>query len=100
MSEDPAAILFLGGMIASDDAPGLDNSIDDVTNLNGISISDPNNNKNGEIGEKRAHRNVRVKKIIRKVVQDTGYKWPYYDSYAPGLGMNKEDKRIVRRGVI
>ena len=43
---------------------------------------------------------MRVKTIKKKVVQDTGYKWPYYDSYAPGLGMNKEDKKIVRKGVI
>ena len=28
-----------------------------------------------------------------------GYKWPYYDSYVPGLGMNDLDKKIVRRGI-
>ena len=28
-----------------------------------------------------------------------GYKWPYYDSYVPNLGMNDRDKRIVRRGI-
>lgn len=27
------------------------------------------------------------------------YKWPYYDSYVPGLGMNDKDKKIVRRGI-
>ena len=28
-----------------------------------------------------------------------GYKWPYYDSYVPNLGMNDKDKKIVRRGI-
>ena len=28
-----------------------------------------------------------------------GYKWPYYDSYVPNLGMNQKDKKIVRRGI-
>lgn len=28
-----------------------------------------------------------------------GYKWPYYDSYVPNLGMNDRDKKIVKRGI-
>ena len=28
-----------------------------------------------------------------------GYKWPYYDSYVPNLGMKDLDKKIVRRGI-
>ena len=28
-----------------------------------------------------------------------GYKWPYYDSYVPGLGMNVIDKKVVRKGI-
>ena len=28
-----------------------------------------------------------------------GYKWPYFDSYVPGLGMNDKDKKIVKRGI-
>lgn len=28
-----------------------------------------------------------------------GYKWPYHDSYVPGLGMNNKDKRVVRKGI-
>lgn len=34
-------------------------------------------------------KNVRVRTVKRKVVQGAdGYKWPYYDSYVPGIGMD------------
>ena len=100
MSEDPAAMLFLQGML-----PGGNNANnnDESANLNELSVVDPNQTlkHDGSGGKQtRVLKNVRVKTVKRKVAQDAGYKWPYYDSYAPGLGMNKEDKRIVRRGVI
>lgn len=40
---------------------------------------------------------IRVKS--KKKMPLEGYKWPYYDSYVPGLGMNDKDKKIVRRGI-
>ena len=42
---------------------------------------------------------ARTKTCKRKLVRREGYKWPYYDSYAPGLGMNTQDKKIVRKGL-
>lgn len=43
------------------------------------------------------------KKKTKKKGKDKGpeeaYKWPYYDSYVPNLGMKEKDKRIVRRGI-
>ena len=38
------------------------------------------------------------KKAIKKLPLE-GYKWPYYDSYVPNLGMKDKDKKIVRRGI-
>ena len=45
----------------------------------------------------RETKDVRVKS--KKKLPMEGYKWPYYDSYVPGLGMNDKDKKIVRRGI-
>ena len=42
---------------------------------------------------------IRTKTCKRKIVRREGCKWPYYDSYAPGLEMNTKDKRVVRRGL-
>ena len=28
-----------------------------------------------------------------------GYKWPYHDSYAPDLSMNRKDVRVVRKAI-
>ena len=95
MRDDPAASLFLEGML-----PGGPDSVEDSSDFNQLTVANPGlMNSTGK--HVRVHKAVRVKTVKRKVVQqDVGYKWPYYDSYAPGLGMNKEDKRIVRKGVI
>ena len=28
-----------------------------------------------------------------------GYKWPYYDSYAPNVAMHKPDEQIVKKSI-
>ena len=40
---------------------------------------------------------LRIKSKKKLPAQD--YKWPYYDSYVPGLGMNDKDKRVVKKGI-
>ena len=44
-------------------------------------------------------RKEKVKVKARKKMPVEGYKWPYYDSYVPNLGMNDKDKKIVRKGI-
>ena len=55
-------------------------------------------------GAKRVDQSQSIEVITKRIkskkklpAQD--YKWPYYDSYVPGLGMNDKDKRIVRKGI-
>ena len=43
-------------------------------------------------------RMMRKKKMYTASV-DSSYKWPYYDSYVPGLNMNEADRKIVRLGI-
>ena len=45
---------------------------------------------------KRKRRN---QTIVHKSVATDGYKWPYYDSYMPKLGMNDVDLKVVRHGM-
>ena len=42
---------------------------------------------------------VVLKKVKKPKMPLEGYKWPYYDSYVPNLGMKDVDKKIVRRGI-
>lgn len=94
MREDPAAIEFLNDILSGQDSV-LTNDLQDV------SIFDPSNPTAGaNLEAKRNSKNFRVKKVVRKAMKEHGYHWPYYDSYVPGLGMDKHDKRIVRKGVI
>ena len=52
-----------------------------------------NRNESKEVKE------TRVTRSVKKKLPTEGYKWPYYDSYAPGLGMDDKDRKIVRRGI-
>ena len=56
----------------------------------------------GERVERSGNRKVKIvkRKVISKgSVGSENYKWPYYDSYTPNVGMNTQDKKIVRSGI-
>ena len=84
MLEDPNANLFLEGMIPSRDSGPLS---DRYNTVNALSPRD--------------RKDIRIAKKKMKIQSSgaDGYKWPYYDSYVPGLAMKGLDKKIVRRGI-
>lgn len=73
--EDPEAAKFLDGIL-----PGQETKFESVV-----------------VSQIQHKKEIRVKS--KKKLPLEGYKWPYYDSYVPGLGMNDKDKKIVRRGI-
>ena len=78
MQDDPEAAKFLGGILP-----------DQERHFESVVVN--------QVREKKEV--VKVKTVKKKQAPLEGYKWPYYDSYVPGLGMNDKDKRIVRRGI-
>ena len=83
MQDDPEAAKFLEGIIP-EDGDGDNNG---QPKFQSVVVN--------EVKDKMI---IKARTTKKKMPADA-YKWPYYDSYVPGLGMNDKDKRIVRRGI-
>ena len=83
MQEDPDAAKFLSSMIQGDDDGEIKQPKFESVVIN-------------ETVDKRE---IIKSRTTKKKMPAEAYKWPYFDSYVPGLGMNDKDKRIVKRGI-
>ena len=45
----------------------------------------------------RKVKNIRIRSKKRESVDK--YEWPYYDTYAPGLDMKKNDSKVIKKSL-
>lgn len=89
VKNDPDANKFLGSLLEGN--TNVNNSCHTVDPTGTVGSNSPER----DITKALERRQVRYKMCKRKITRREGYKWPYYDSYAPGLDMNTKDKRVV-----
>lgn len=108
MSEDPGAIQFFQGMlmessieqdVSRDNSVVSDSKDNDITLKSAVLSKDPNL-KQGGSGAKHRPKQLKVKKVFKKVARNPSCNWPYHDSYVPGLVMNKQDMAVVRKSIV